>query len=157
MAFFIRPFARVKKQLYICTQSQMYAFMKRVLFLFMAVLTVLPIVLRAAEPVRMIVWQTDGNKTVLPLSDKPTLTCSDTLVVIKTDSVEVRYPLKRLRKFTFEEMPSSVMAMQILPAERAVFDINGRRVDGSYSTLDDLPSGIYIIREGSVTYKVLRQ
>lgn len=115
-----------------------------------------PAALHAAEPVKMIVWQTDGSQTILPLTDKPKVTCSDTLVVITTDSVEVNYPLKKLRKFTFE-IPTSVAVLQAAPQERAVYDLNGRLVTQEFDTFDDLPRGIYIVREGEVTYKVMRR
>lgn len=104
----------------------------------------------------MIVWQTDGSQTILSLTDKPKVTCSDTLVIIKTDSVEVNYPLKKLRKFTFE-IPTAVPVLQAAPQGRAVYDINGRLVTQEFDTFDDLPRGIYIVREGNVTYKVMRR
>ena len=126
------------------------------LSLILAASLAVPASLSAADPVKMVVWQTDGNQTVLPLTDKPKVTCSDTVVVIKTDCVEVNYPLKKLRKFTFE-IPTSVHMLQAAPQERAVYDINGRLVTQEFDTFDDLPSGIYIVRDGSVTYKVMRR
>jgi hypothetical protein len=122
----------------------------------LAVLLAVPAVLQAADPVKMIVWQTDGSQTILSLTDKPKVTCSDTLVIIRTDSVEVNYPLKKLRKFTFE-IPTAVPVLQAAPQGRAVYDINGRLVTQEFDTFDDLPRGIYIVREGNVTYKVMRR
>lgn len=104
----------------------------------------------------MMVWQTDGNQTILPLSAKPKVACSDTLVVITTDSVEVNFPLRKLRKFTFE-IPTAVSVLPAAPQQRAVYDLNGRLVTKEFDTFDELPRGIYIVRDGEVTYKVMRR
>ena len=108
----------------------------------------------------MIVWLTNGETASVELSDKPKVTCSDTLVVVKTDSLELNLPLKQLQKFTFQESTTAVMPLLMEPAapqERAVYDINGRLVTKEIDLLDELPQGIYIVRQGSLTYKVMRR
>lgn len=126
----------------------------------LAVFVAAPAMLNAAEPVVMIVWLTNGETASVELSDKPKVTCSDTLVVVKTDSLELNLPLKQLQKFTFQESTTAVMPLLMEPAapqERAVYDINGRLVTKEIDLLDELPQGIYIVRQGSLTYKVMRR
>lgn len=110
--------------------------------------------------VDLVVWQTDGTTTRIPLRSRPTFGCGDSIVVIRTADVEVEYPLAGLRKFTFadaEETSVTPLTKSDVKPARMVFDINGRPYSDPYTTLDDLPRGIWIVRDGDVSYKVVRR
>ena len=105
------------------------------------------------------IWQTDGSTTVIALSEQPTFTFSDSVLVLRTAALEVEYPVAKLRKFTFGETPSAIETIRSVEDVRVVFDLNGREVarGSKADDLEALPAGVYIVKENGVTFKMLKR
>ncbi len=98
--------------------------------------------------------------------EMPTVTYTDTGIHLATTKVEVDYPFANLEKFTFSDEST---AIDVLTTERTnddvrIYNTNGvllktvKQSDGeaSFST-SDLPKGIYIIKNGKTTCKIVKK
>lgn len=112
------------------------------------------------------VHQKDGTVVKYAFSEKPVATYTTAGIHLATTKVEVDYPLANLEKFTFS---NEANAIDVLTTEGTgddvhIYNTNGvllrtvKQTDGtaSFST-SDLPKGIYIIKNGSTTYKIVKK
>ena len=51
----------------------------------------------------LVVWKKDGSKVAFALTEKPTVTFSETSLMINTTTVSVSYDLEDMAKFTYED------------------------------------------------------
>ena len=51
---------------------------------------------------QLVIWASDGAKTVYPLSSKPKITFSDTDLIVKSNGLESVFSLEDTNKFTYE-------------------------------------------------------
>ena len=114
----------------------------------------------------LIVHQKSGGTVEYSFAEKPVVTYSGGYLVISAAEASVEYPLSNLQKFTFGEVSDNVTRIKA-PAEAApqptyIYNISGILVrtlqpteDGTTpATLDGLPAGTYIIKNGKTNYKV---
>ena len=119
-----------------------------------------------AEDSKIVVWLNDGTKTEVLFNQAPEFVYADVVVSIANGGTELSWPLAQLKKFTFEDIqPSTPTAVKdVKSAARldivrgcSVYDINGRLIKKRIDSLTELPRGTYIVKDGSVTTKVVRR
>ena len=109
----------------------------------------------------------DGGAFTYSFQEKPVVTYTETGVHLKTTSVEVDFPFSNLEKFTFDDDEADAICMvktKDLPGDTRIFSLDGKLLrtikaeEGSASfSLDDLPRGIYVIKNGNTTHKVSKR
>ena len=118
-----------------------------------------------ADDAKIIVWQNDGGKTEILFNQMPEFTYQDGTVSILNGGTTLSWPLANLQKFTFEDIqPSVVTDIKNVTTPRlditrgcAVYDLSGRLVKRQIRSLSELPKGTYILKDGTVTTKVVRK
>ena len=119
-----------------------------------------------ADDAKIIVWLNDGNKTEVLFSQMPEFTYQDGNVSIQGSSTTLSWPLANLEKFTFENVGSSIPTdiEDVKTTSRldivkgcAVYDLSGKLIRKQIRSLSELPKGVYIIKNGRVTTKVVRK
>lgn len=133
---------------------------------------------------RLVVWQKSGEKVHFQLSDLPETTFEDGLLVIRTSKTTVTYQLENVLRYTYENVATSI---DLLPSERSIevsregdavtyrnlpegatvslYSANGMLIeqqtacDGQPLTISvsQRPSGVYIVKAGKETIKLLRK
>lgn len=114
----------------------------------------------------LIVHQKSGGTVEFAFSEKPVVTYSDGYFVISVTGAQVSYPLSDMQKFTFGELSENytriIAPAEVAPQPTYIYNISGILVrtlqptnDGSTpATLDGLPTGTYIIKNGKTSYKI---
>ena len=82
-------------------------------------------------------------------------------MVLKGEVTEMSWPLENLNKFTFGYVSTGIRSvttgLDILSDQMSVYDLNGKMVKKQIRSLSELPKGVYIIKNGRVTTKVVRK
>ena len=134
---------------------------------------------------RLVLWQKSGEKVYFDLNDMPETTFENGMLVIKTNNASVQYHLENILRYTFEGTGNTGINLQ--PSERSisisqngdevtmrnlnegttvtVYAANGtlleqRTVSGrSPLTLSvaQRPAGVYIVKAGNETFKLMKQ
>lgn len=153
--------------------------------LLVTILLLLPFSVALAEDAnsRLVVWKGDGSKVVYSLSEQPKTTFTSEGVVITTSTVSVTYPLTQIVKYTYEGIASGIDSVindeGILVSQEGynfrfknlkdntlvqVYSVNGFLIstyknEGEQITisLGDHASGVYIIKIGDTSYKVIKR
>ena len=118
-----------------------------------------------AGDAKIIVWLNDGNKTEILFNQMPEFLYADGNVSVQNGSTQLSWSLSNLHKFTFEDVASTptdikdVKTTEKLDIAKgcAVYDLNGRLIKKQIRSLSELPKGVYIIKDGNVTTKVVRK
>lgn len=112
----------------------------------------------------IVVWMNDGAPVKVLFSDMPEFTYADGYVSLQTNnpSTTLSWPIENLQKFTFEEIPTGIKDIQgtgldILSDQMTVYDLSGKLVKKQVKSLSELPKGVYIVKDGRVTTKVVRK
>ncbi len=112
------------------------------------------------------VHQKDGTMVSYGFSEKPVVTYTETGIHLTTTKVEVDYPFANLERFSFSDKTTSI---DIVTTERTnddvcIYNINGVLIktimqsDGASSfSMSDLQKGIYIVKNGKSTYKIIKK
>lgn len=115
------------------------------------------------------VYQKDGTIVCFPFSSNPVTRFVDADVVITTTDQTVSYPFASIEKYTFDDgvTPTgliSIRGTERLDAPISVYNAGGQLVrsvtptDGNADLdLRSLPAGTYIIKNGTVTYKIQKK
>lgn len=141
--------------------------------------------LHADEPTKMYIWTKDGNKTTLPLSDKPQLSFTADEMSVSTSDLSISLPFAKLDKITYSSQDESAVP-EVRDDERQSFVIdddgsfvfqadstplyvlvtstNGMLLKhfivgaGEWKTIpaEMLPSGNYMVVVNGVTYKIAK-
>lgn len=110
-----------------------------------------------------------GDVLEIAFSEKPVVTYSEGYVVISASEATVSYPLSNLDKFTFGETSENITRItapvDMAPQPTFIYSIDGKLMrtykpneDGTTSTsLEGLPTGTYVIKNGKVSYKMLKR
>ena len=94
----------------------------------------------------LFVHQKNGGLLEISFSEKPVVTYSDGYVVVRTADASVSYQIREMQKFTFGEADGKLLRTY-KPGE-----------DGRTSTsLEGLPAGTYVIKNGTTSYKMLKR
>lgn len=118
-----------------------------------------------AEDAKIIVWLNDGNKTEILFNQMPEFLYADGHVSVQNGSTQLSWPLSNLHKFTFENVASTPTDIKDIKTAAkldiskgcAVYDLNGRLLREQINSLSELPKGVYIVKDGDVTIKVVRK
>ena len=115
-----------------------------------------------ADDAKIIVWLNDGNKTEVLFSQMPVFSFDNGVMTLKGETTEMSWPLEKLDKFTFGYLATGIRDVKttdldILSDQMAVYDLNGRLIRQNIKSLSELPKGVYIIKNGRVTTKVVRK
>lgn len=112
------------------------------------------------------VHQNDGAVVSYGFSEKPVVTYTETGIHLATTELEIDYPFANLDKFTFSEVANSIDVVTTDGTNDDVLiyntigvllkTINQSEGTASFST-HDLPQGIYIIKNGKTTYKIVKK
>lgn len=118
-----------------------------------------------ADDAKIIVWLNDGNKTEILFNQMPEFLYADGNVSVQNGSTQLSWPLSNLHKFTFENVASTPTDIKDIKTAAkldiskgcAVYDLNGRLLREQINSLSELPKGVYIVKDGDVTTKVVRK
>ena len=116
-----------------------------------------------AEDGKMTVWLS-GDKTVQVLfSEKPEITYADGNVTLKGTTTELTWPIEDVKRLTFDDDDATdienvaAAGLDILSDRYDAYDLGGKLVKQQVKSLSELPAGKYLLKNGSVTIKVLRK
>ena len=117
-----------------------------------------------AEDAKIIIWLNDGNKSEVLFADMPELTYADGYVSITSNSpsTTLSWPIENLQKLTFENTSTAIRdvkatGLDLLSEKFDAYDLSGKMVKKQIKSLSELPRGVYIVKDGSVTIKVVRK
>ena len=118
-----------------------------------------------ADDAKIIVWLNDGNKTEILFTEMPEFLYADGNVSVQNGGTQLSWPLTNLHKFTFENVASTPTDIKDVKTAAkldiakgcAVYDLSGRLIKKQVNSLSELPAGTYILKDGSVTTKVVRR
>lgn len=139
--------------------------------------------LEALQAQTLVIWQKDGSKVSYNLDEQPKTTFTTEYLVITTTTRSVNYPLSKIQRYTYEGGSLSVHDVEVkgisvtqkedeiivdgLPAGKSasIFAVDGKlllskRSDGTSRltlSLSKFPSGVYIVKAESVTYKITKR
>ena len=117
----------------------------------------------------LFVHQKSGGVVEYAFSEKPVVTYSEGYLVISVPEASVSYPLSNLQKFTFgdvdEQVTRIVAPVNTAPQPTYIYSLDGKLMrtlqpseDGTTSaSLEGLPSGTYVVKNGKTSYKVLKR
>ena len=135
------------------------------------------------EDVWLVVWQKSGEVATYHVNTHPRIKHQDGNFLVISDEVEIAYPESAVRKFTLTKDISSfedgIIGVPEDEEQRgdfgfnkarpgsvvSIYDMSGRKVgshivgdDGSLRySLDDQPSGIYLIKTETTTIKIIKK
>ncbi|MBQ4386895.1 MAG: T9SS type A sorting domain-containing protein [Prevotella sp.] len=116
------------------------------------------------EALGIVVWMNDDSKTEVLFSDMPEFTYAGGYVTLQSNnpSTSLSWPIENLKKLTFEQVSTGIRGIEvdgldILSDNLTVYDLNGRLVKKNVKSLSELPKGVYLVKDGSVTIKVVRK
>lgn len=117
-----------------------------------------------AQDAKIIVWLNDGSKTEVLFADMPEFTYADGNITLQSNSpsTSLSWPIENLQKLTFENTSTAIRdvkatGLDILSDQMTVYDLSGKVVKKQIKSLSELPRGVYIVKDGSVTIKVVRK
>ena len=117
----------------------------------------------------LFVHQKSGGVVEYAFSEKPVVTYSEGYLVITAGYSSVCYPLSNMEKFTFGEVDDQVTRIvapaNVAPQPTFIYSISGVLVrtfqpdnNGSTSaSLEGLPAGTYVVKNGKTSYKVMKR
>ena len=134
---------------------------------------------------KLVVWLKSGEKVVYQLADAPVTTFSGSQLIIRTNKVTIPYERRNVLRYTFEDVVTK--GIELMPGERRVemnregdeitfrglqvgstariYAVNGTLVEQRKVTdsqpltlsLKNRPNGVYIVKAGTETIKVMKQ
>ena len=117
----------------------------------------------------LFVHQKSGGMLEIAFSEKPVVTYSEGYLVITSGLASVSYPLSDMQKFTFGEVNDQVTRItaptNAAPQPTYIYSVGGVLMrtyqpgdNGTTSaSLEGLPAGTYVIKNGKTSYKVLKK
>ena len=144
--------------------------MKRLLLSLLAILAAATA--PRAEVDLVVVHQKSGGTVEFAFLEKPVVTYSGDNLVVTVQEGSVSFPLSDVQKFTFGKFdgePSEWTRISapanVAPQPTFIYNVGGVLMrtlqpgdDGSTpASLDGLPAGIYIIKNGKTTYKTIKR
>ena len=115
----------------------------------------------AKDPV-IVIWLNDGNSQQVLFDEMPVFTFDNGTMTLKGEETELSWPLENVNKFTFGNVSTDIRDVKttdldILSDNCVAYDLKGRVVRQNLKSLSELPKGVYIIKNGRVTTKVVRK
>lgn len=112
------------------------------------------------------IHQKSGGIVSYSFSEKPRISYTSDGLHLVTSSVTVDYPLANLEKLTFEESSTDISAVYTegVTADIQIFTASGTLVQtirpeekSATFSIDNLPAGTYVIKNGTTTYKIMKK
>ena len=117
-----------------------------------------------AQDAKIIIWLNDGNKSEVLFADMPELTYADGNVNLQSNSPSTTFswPIANVQKLTFENLDTNIRdvkatGLDLLSDHFDAYDLSGKMVRKGIKSISELPKGAYIIKDGKVTFKVVRK
>jgi hypothetical protein len=134
---------------------------------------------------KLVVWLKSGDKVVYELADVPVTTFSGSQLIIRTNKVTIPYERKNVLRYTYEDVVTK--GIELMPGERrvemnrdgdeitfrglvvgstaSIYAVNGTLVEQRKVTdkqpltlsLKNRPNGVYIVKAGTETIKVMKR
>lgn len=130
----------------------------------MLLLSLLTTTIAWAEDSKIVVWLNDGNKSEVLFADMPELTYADGNVNIQSNSPSTTFswPIENVQKLTFENLETGIRdikttGLDLLSDHFDAYDLSGKMVRKGIKSISELPKGAFIIKDGKVTFKVVRK
>jgi len=133
---------------------------------------------------KLVVWLKSGDKVTYELADAPVTTFSGNQLIIRTNKVTISYERKNVLRYTYEDLVTK--GIELMPSERCVeinregdeivfrglqvggtasiYAVNGTLIEQRKVTdyrpltisLKNRPNGVYIVKAGTETIKVMK-
>ena len=114
------------------------------------------------------VYLANANHYDFVLSEKPKIMYSENKVTFVCNDETFEYDVKDIQKVKIEDSATGVEQIVMnsnIPCVTSVYDVNGRKVMvvseekacNSKIMLSSLPKGIYIVKHGETTYKIVKK
>ena len=134
---------------------------------------------------KLVVWLKSGNKVTYELADAPVTTFSGSQLIIRTNKVTISYERKNVLRYTYEDVVTK--GIELMPGERrveinrdgdeivfrglqvggtaSIYAVNGTLIEQCEVTdsrpltisLKNRPNGVYIVKAGTETIKVMKR
>ena len=117
----------------------------------------------------LFVHQKSGGVLEVSFSEKPVVTYSEGYLVITGANGSVSYPLSDMQKFTFGEVDENVTRIvapeSVAPQPTYIYSIDGKLMRTyqpgenrtTSASVEGLPAGTYVVKNGKTSYKVLKK
>lgn len=135
-----------------------------------------------AQNQRLVVWHKDGQKTYYDLEGNPKTTFLGTDIVITTSAMTISYPREQIMRYTYESITTTIedigdspsihiiqqkdglvlehlnpsTHVQIFAADGRLLQTHTIQKSSLTISLAHYPFGMYIIKIGDVTYKIMK-
>lgn len=112
------------------------------------------------------IHQKSGGVVSYSFAEKPVVTYVGENLHVSTDKVSIDYPLAELEKLTFDDSEASIGELRVegQTSPVCIYRMDGKLVKrqepsegASAFDMQELPNGIYIIKQGNVTTKLIKQ
>lgn len=111
------------------------------------------------------IHQKDGGIVSYSFDEKPRVYRTTDGIHLKTTKVDIDFPLSNLLRFTFEDTYISIgtVRMEGTNDDVCIYTMSGVVVkkipagEGKSFSLNDLPSGTYIVKNGKTNYKIIKR
>lgn len=112
------------------------------------------------------IHQKDGEKFCCGFLDKPIITYEGNTLKVSTKNVSIEFPLTELDKLSFEDGLADIKLQNIERESSDIFIFNEKgvllkRIHNDSGILEnkisEFPKGIFIIKKGNTTFKVLKR
>ena len=139
--------------------------------------------INTANSQTLVIWQKDGSKVYYSLDEQPKTTFTTEDLVITTNSATINYPLAKIQRYTYEggslginDIKAQGVAISHhgediivigLPIGKSIsiYSIDGKRLQSKQSdgsnrqtlSLNELPTGFYIIKAETINYKFMKR
>lgn len=108
------------------------------------------------------VHKTDGSLQTYAFSERPVITYEGTNMIVTTVATRVEFPVTEVQKLSFKNEVSGLETVSISAShdDIRIYDLNGRLLqtipaaEGAAFSFDQLPAGIYMVRNGKTTSKI---
>ena len=110
-----------------------------------------------------------GGVLEIAFSEKPVVTYSDGNLIITAAEASVTYPLSNMDKFTFGEVDDQVTRItapvNTAPQPTYIYSLDGKLMRtyqpgenrATSASVEGLPAGTYVVKNGKTSYKVLKK
>ena len=149
------------------------------LFVFMAFMTA-----TAQNGPQLKVWKKDKSTVLFALAEKPVTTFSNNMLVIKTSTATVEYPLAEVQRYTYEGVETGIESIDsdngvLVKQEKNKLSLRNLKAGEEvrlYSSsgsllqivksngtepvvisLSSRPQGVYIVKSGNETIKLMKR
>lgn len=128
-------------------------------FLSIAILMLIAVATATAESLKIVCR--DGTVTTFQFSELPVIKSVGRDLLITSSLHQIQLPMIDIERFVIDHSTTSIQSLEIESSSTSVISIystNGQLLrtnnNGSFST-NDLPQGIYIVRQGNHSYKIV--